>query len=144
MLVLMCMVMMMVCPALMVMLMKNDDPLLCAVATLLCVVAHAPDENEDDQPCAVAHARDHDGALFLLYKNDVLPCSVSHAHDDHALPLLLLVMMSCFLLLLMSLCHTHLDFFKPHFEQVQTYERRHVDKRQTDHLLTYRFMDVSV
>ena len=62
---------------------------------------------------AVAHALDDDGALFLLYENDhILPCTVAHAHDDHALPLLLLVMMICFLLFLMSLCHTHPDFFK--------------------------------
>ena len=65
-------------------------------------------------PAAVAHALDDDdGALFLLYKNDhVLPCTEAHAHDDDALLLLLLVMMICFLLLLMSLCHTHPDFFK--------------------------------
>ena len=97
-LVLMCMVMVMVCPALLLMLMKKDDTLLCAAAALLCVAAHALDDNEDSLPCAVAHALDDDddGALFLQYKNDhVLPCNVAHAHDDHALPLLLLhVMMS--------------------------------------------------
>ena len=91
-------------------------------------------------PLAVAHALDDDdGALFLLYKNDhALLCTVAHAHDDHALPLLLLllVVMSCFLLLLMSLWHTHHDFFKHHRKHVQTYERRNLDKRQTNHLLT--------
>ena len=66
--------MMMVCPALLVMLMKNDDTLPCAVAALLCVVAHAPDENEDAQPCAAAHALDDN--------EDSLPCAVAHAHDD--------------------------------------------------------------
>ena len=97
-------------------------------------------------PAAVAHALDDDdAALFLLYKNDhVLPCTEAHAHDDDdALLLLLLVMMICFLLLLMSLCHTHPDFFKHHRKHVQTYERRHVDKRQTNHLLTSMFIDVS-
>ena len=134
-LVLMCMVMMMVCPALLFMLMKNDDTLLCAVAALLCVVARALDENEDAQPCAAAHV--------LVENEDTLPCAVAHAHDDDTLPLLLL-MMSCFLLLLTSLCHTDPDFFKHQRTHVQTYERRHVDKRQTNHLLTSMCIDVSV
>ena len=54
------------------MLMKNDDTLLCAVAALLGVVAHAPDENEDSLPCAVAHAPDEN--------EDSLPCAVAHSH----------------------------------------------------------------
>ena len=48
-----------------------------------------------------AHDDDDDGALFLLFGSDhVLPCTVAHAHDDDALPLLLLVIMSCFFLFL--------------------------------------------
>ena len=136
-LVLMRMVMMMVCPALLVMLMKNDDTLLCAVAALLCVVAHAPHEYEEAQPCAVAHAHDDDGALIFFQENDLaLPCAVALAHEDDALPLLLLMMMICLLLFLMSLCHTHPDFFKHHRKRVQIYERRHVDKHRMIHLFT--------
>ena len=95
-LVLMCMVMMMVCPALLLMLMKNDDHLLCAVAALLCVVAHAPDENEDAQPCAAAHPLDEN--------EDAQPCAVAHTLNENV-DYLPPCCCSCPLMKMQILCH---------------------------------------
>ena len=124
-LVLMYMVMMKVCPALLLMLMKMM--ILCFVLLLLCFVLLLMLRMK-------MKTLSHVLLLMLLMTMKIL-CPVL---------LLMLVMMICFLLLLMSLCHTHPDFFKHHRKHVQTYERRHMDKRQTNHLLTYRFMAVSV